>query len=323
MGLKPFTLDKLSEMVCGNQESKLGRPFPYRSSSSLNRFFRDCDVEAVHRGETRNTWVYGVLTDLNKRTSEQKDLPSDEMVRVIVNLVDADYFNGDVDLRGEALRVLNSALAREDLQVALNTAGEAVLRSVRSGVVVKPLESRPLTQEEEAKRSQLSDYLDKASEDDFTEKVLVPYFKRRGFRRIELAGHREKILEFGKDLWMKFQLPTGHWLYFCAQVKRGTIDAKGVSRAGTLNVSEVHQQAQMAIDHPIFDPELNQKVLLDHLFIISAGRITKQAKEWLGTKLHASQRRHMIFMDRGELLDDAARVLSDLRLPVPKDDVPF
>jgi len=28
---------------------------------------------------------------------------------------------------------------------------------------------------------------------------------------------------------MKFQLPTGHWLYFGAQVKRGKLDAKGGS----------------------------------------------------------------------------------------------
>jgi len=34
-------------------------------------------------------------------------------------------------------------------------------------------------------------------------------------------------LEFGKDLWMKHQLPTGHRLYFCAQVKRAKIDAEG------------------------------------------------------------------------------------------------
>jgi hypothetical protein len=44
---------------------------------------------------------------------------------------------------------------------------------------------------------------------------------------VNAAGHTEKVLEYGKDLWMKFPLPTGHWLYFCAQVKKVKIDAKG------------------------------------------------------------------------------------------------
>jgi len=70
----------------------------------------------------------------------------------------------------------------------------------------------------------------------------------------------------------------------------------------------------MAIGHPIVDPETGRKVLLDHLFPISAGEITKAARTWLVEQLDISQRRHIIFMDRGEFLAQASRILIDLHL---------
>ena len=156
----------------------------------------------------------------------------------------------------------------------------------------------------------LTAFLDSASEDRFTEKLLVPLFRRLGFSRISTAGHKDKRLEFGKDLWMKYQLPTGHWLYFCAQIKKDKIDAAGAS--DNRNVSAVLNQAKMAFDNPIFDPDTNQKVLLDHMFIISAGDITKAARTWLAEHLDAGQQRQIIFMDRDEFLNHSARILVDL-----------
>jgi hypothetical protein len=125
---------------------------------------------------------------------------------------------------------------------------------------------------------------------------------------------------------MKYQLPTGHWLYFCAQIKREKIDATGA--AGGNNVSTVLTQAKMAIDHPIFDPEENRKVLLDHIFLIAAGEITRAARTWLIEHLDAGQRRHIIFMDRDEFLDHSARILLDLQLAeagpaILDNDIPF
>jgi hypothetical protein len=123
---------------------------------------------------------------------------------------------------------------------------------------------------------------------------------------------------------MKYQFPTGHWIYFCSQIKRGKIDASG-SSGSNANVTTILNQARMAIDHPIFDPDANRKVLLDHIFIISAGEITRAARTWLIEHLDAAQRRHMIFMDRDEFLDHAARILMDLRLheATADNDVPF
>ncbi|MBI4474176.1 MAG: hypothetical protein HY646_16010 [Acidobacteria bacterium] len=64
-----------------------------------------------------------------------------------------------------------------------------------------------------------------------------------------------------------------------------------------------------------------------HLFIISAGEITRAARAWLVEKLDAGMRRHIIFMDRDEFLDHAARILLDLRIEpaqfITDDDIPF
>jgi hypothetical protein len=114
------------------------------------------------------------------------------------------------------------------------------------------------------------------------------------------------------------------WIYFCAQIKREKIDASGTS--GGQNVSTVLTQAKMAIEHPIFDPDSNRKVLLDHIFVISAGEITRAAKTWIVEHLDAGQRRHIIFMDRDEFLDHSARILLDLQFNQSAqndDDVPF
>jgi hypothetical protein len=114
---------------------------------------------------------------------------------------------------------------------------------------------------------------------------------------------------------MKYQLPTSHWIYFCAQIKSDKIDASGAG--GNNNVATVLNQARMAIDHPIFDSDTNRKVLLDHLYLISAGEITRAARTWLVEQLDQGQRRHIIFMDRDEFLDQSARILLDLRLDSP------
>ena len=59
----------------------------------------------------------------------------------------------------------------------------------------------------------------------------------------------------------------------------------------------------MMIGHPIFDQDTNRRVLLDHVFIIASGEITKAAREFLIANLDDERRRHIIFMDRADLLD--------------------
>jgi hypothetical protein len=336
MKLSDRVLEKLAEMVVGDHAE-----FPYRSSHFITRFFKRCGLPFVHDGSTRRIWAQDRLAELNLGTSQSPDLPSDDLVRVITELFDSDDFERHNDRNAApgvqnptsltveaALESFNKLVAKSGLVAYLDNSGRCHLRNTGTGAnsASSPQQTRPLSPEEIAQRQMLSDFLDTASEDEFTERVLVPLFQRLGFHRVSAAGHTEKTLEYGKDLWMKFQLPTGHWIYFCAQIKKDKIDATGSS--GGKNVSTVLNQARMAIDHPIFDPDTNRKVLLDHIFIISAGEITRAAREWLVAQLDAARRRHIIFMDRDEFLDQAARILIDLRIDPPAstisdDDIPF
>jgi hypothetical protein len=222
-----------------------------------------------------------------------------------------------------ALGELNKLLARDGLEAYFDQGGSCYVRNTGSGGVASPRPStpRPLTAVEQEQRQKVAAFLDSASEDEFTDKLLVPLFQRLGFHRVTPAGHKEKTLEFGKDLWMKYQLPTGHWLYFCAQIKRTKIGAGGASAN---NAANVLTQVRMAIDHPIFDPDANRKVLLDHVFVIAGGEITRAARTWIAERLDTDQRRHIIFMDREELLDHSARILLDLHIAAPlSSDIPF
>jgi hypothetical protein len=307
-----------ADRLVGNHEA-----FPYRSSHFITTFFSRCDLRYRHDGSTRNRWAKGVLMELNLGPGRSPDLPSDSLVRVIIELFDVDDFDRDGKSRDAALEELNKLLARDNLAAYLSEQGECFVRNIGTGALTAagPPVPRPLTADELAQRARVEAFLDSASEDEFTEKLLVPLFQRFGFHRVTPAGHKEKTLEYGKDIWMKFQLMTAHWLYFCAQVKRGKIDAGGNS-AG--NAANVLTQVRMAIDHPIFDPDANRKVLLDHNFVIAAGEITRAARNWNAEHLDAGQRRHIIFMDRAELLDHSARIILDLQTPaLSADDITF
>jgi hypothetical protein len=317
------TLDKLAKMVVGDEKH-----FPYRSSKYITLFFERCGLPFKHDGTTRPAWARERLAELNLGTSPLPDLPSPDLCRVMSEIMEKDDFDshnekmsnlGHTDpdnfaVFDKALESLNYALRREGLIAYIDETDRCHIRSTGTGVSTAGMAqpTRPLSQDEITQRQRLAAFLDQATEDEFTERVLVPLFQRLGFHRVSQTGHKEKILEFGKDLWMKFQLPTSHWLYFCAQIKKDKIDSNNAS--GEKNVANVLSQARMAIDHPIFDPEANRKVLLDNLYLISAGEITKAARTWLVEHLDAGMRRHIIFMDRDELLDQSARILLDLKL---------
>jgi hypothetical protein len=153
------------------------------------------------------------------------------------------------------------------------------------------------------KREELTAYLDRASEDQLVEEVLLPLFRQLGFHRVTATGHKDKTLEYGKDVWMKFVLPTQHVLYFGIQAKKGKIDSSGAPQATNANVAEIHQQVLMMLGHEIFDQDFGKRVLVDHAFIVAGGEITKAARNWLGNKLDASKRSQLLFMDRDDILN--------------------
>jgi len=296
------TLDELADMICGNGE---GTPFVYRSSSYITRFFRDADTNFAHDGSTRAAWVSGVLERILAEPHVDAKTPPATFCRVIATLMDiGDATDGDPD-RAAALKKLNTAIAREGFEAFYAPDRICYLRHIGSGAIATPAANphRPFSKDELARRELLAAYLDKASEDELIAEVLLPLFRQLGFHRITAAGHKDKALEYGKDIWMRYTLPTQHVLYFGLQAKRDKVDAAGMSKAGTANVSEILNQVTMMLGHEIFDPETSRRVLVDHAFIVAGGEITKAAKNWIGERLDASKRSQVMFMDRDDILN--------------------
>lgn len=309
MKLRDYVLEQLAAMMIGDHPA-----FPYKSSYYITRFCDRSGLPFSHDGSTRKHWMADRLKELNQTEGPSPDLPSTAILRMIFELFDADDFDRGEKSRETALTELNKVLSKQGLEAYFDAHGGCYVKNTGAGVASPTFspQPRPLSADELLQRQRVADFLESASEDEFTEKLLVPLFQRLGFHRVNATGHKEKTLEFGKDLWMKFQLPTGHWLYFGAQIKRGKLDASGSS--GDANTATVLNQVRMAIDHPIFDPDIGRKVLVDHVFVISAGQITRAARSWLVENLDQAQRRTIIFMDRDEFLDHAARILLDLDL---------
>lgn len=258
MEFKRRTLSQLADMICGNQVDGKPLPFRYRSSSYLTQFFIDCDTDYMHDGSTRSLWVYSRLVEILQEPHSDLRTPPDTFCRVIRALMDkSDTTNDDDENRTKALQHLNAALGREGFEVFYGEDHQCYLRHIGTNTVIQvaPNPHRHFTVLEQKKRAQLAAYLGKISEDELISDVLLPLFRQLGFHRMTVAGHKDKALEYGKDLWMKYTLPTTHVLYFGIQAKKDKIDASGVSIA---NIAEIYNQVSMMLGHEIFDPEIGK-----------------------------------------------------------------
>jgi hypothetical protein len=309
MKFKNRNLRALAEIVIGDNDK-----FQYRSSSYITQFFEECDLDFVHDGSTRWAWTADRLAELLSEPQETPNTLPSRFVNVLrVLMQKGDAADGDPG-RLDALIELNKPLSREGFEAFYGDDNLLYVRHVGTqtlSIAISP--HRPFTPDETRKREKLSRFLDSCSEDDLIEEVLLPLFRQLGFQRISAAGHKDKALEYGKDVWMRFVLPTQHVLYFGLQAKKGKLDAAGNSHGGNSNIAEIHNQLLMMLGHEIFDPETSKKVLVDHAFIVAGGEITKQAKNWLGGKLDATKRSQILFMDREDILN--LYVVSGLALP--------
>lgn len=319
MNFKARTVEAIAEMICGNFQHDESF-FVYRSSSYLTRFFRDCDTDFTHDGSTRSAWVASVLREILAEPQENDITPPETFAMVIDVLMDQADATNESNPRENALKKLNIELAREGYEAFYGEDEHCYLRHIGTNTILRkqPNPHRPLSQLEVMRRGQLETYIGNASEDELIENILLPLFRQIGFKRITAAGHSDKSLEYGKDIWMKYTLPTQHVLYFGVQAKKGKLDAAGVSRSQCSNIAEIHNQALMMLGHEIFDPEIGKRALVDHAFIIAGGEITKSARNWLGNKLDASQRSQIMFMDKSDVLD--LYIVTNLPLPTEKSD---
>lgn len=177
------------------------------------------------------------------------------LMRVLMDKRDAQ--EGDVG-RVAALATLNQPLGREGFEAFFGEDEQLYVRHVATRTLsAQPNPHRPFTPAETKKRDQLSAYLDGCLEDELIEEVLLPLLRQLGFHRITSAGHKDKNLEHGKDVWMRFTLPSQHMLYFGIQAKKGKLDASADSRnreGANTNVAVIHNQVLMMLDSEVFDP---------------------------------------------------------------------
>lgn len=311
MRFRRHNLEDLADLICGNlgsdspEEGEEPRYFRYRSSSYITRFFQELDTDWVHDGSTRHRWVADVLEAILAQPHNGPTQPPEVFCRLIDHLMSPAEAHNEGPERPHALHMLNEVLEKEGFQAFYGEDRHCYLRHVGTrtvaGLAATP--HRPLTAAEQERRAQLEDYIARCSEDELIEEVLVPLFRHLGFHRVTATGHKDKALEYGNDLWMRYQLPTQHFLYFGIQAKRGKLDAAGRTRNGNTNIAEVHTQLLMMLGHEIFDPETSRRVLVDHALIVAGGEITKAAKNWLAHNLDASRRSQVLFMDRNDVLD--------------------
>ena len=325
MKFRQRNLREIAEMVIGDDNR-----FLYRTGYELTVFFKECGLNFVHAG-TRWAWTYDILTKLLEEPQEKPHTLPNNFVNVL-RLVMDDAEDGD-EGRPKALKALNVTLQREGYEAFYGEDGKFYIRHTGTRTISNAPDNpyRPLTSEEIQRKEQLNQYLNSCSEDELIEEVLVPLFRQLGFHRISVAGHKDKALEYGKDIWMRYTLPTQHVLYFGVQVKKGKLDAASNRKGTNTNISEIHNQVLMMLGHEIFDPDTNKKALVDHAFVVAGSEITKQAKNWLGQKLDASQRSQILFMDKDDILN--LYIVKNLPLPdgdLPKpdiinnsDDIPF
>ncbi|MFD8391168.1 hypothetical protein ACFV2N_18715 [Streptomyces sp. NPDC059680] len=317
---------QVADMVCGNTPDGVAHEenyFKYRSSSRLTEFFADIDTDFCHDGSTRKLWVAETLDKILSEPHSSAYAVPGTFARVIARLMDREDATNESADRTKALAALNRALARDGLEAFYADDSTCYLRFAGTNALVAPSPNphRPLSTAEVERREQLASYLDTASEDELIEEVLLPLFRQLGYHRITAAGHRDKALEYGKDVWMRFTLPTQHVLYFGIQAKKGKLDSSGVTRGSNANIAEVYNQVLMMLGHEIFDPEIGKRVLVDHAFIVAGGTITKAARAWLGNKLDASKRSQILFMDREDILN--LFVVTNLPLPGPAQPSPM
>ena len=218
MRLRNKTTNEVADMICGNESNY----FTYRSSSYLTKFFEECRLSFIHDGSTRKWWVADVLSKILSEPESNPSLLPDKFVLVIRELMNIHDAEDSDPERKNALVELNSSLARDGFQAYYDDERICQIMSNRTRVNSSAISSpqRAWTKKEQETSKSIKEFMENSSEDVITEEILLPLFRHLGFQRITHANHEDKSLEYGKDIWMKYILPTSHNLYFGIQVKK-------------------------------------------------------------------------------------------------------
>lgn len=156
-------------------------------------------------------------------------------------------------------------------------------------------------------QAELHNFLELADEDTFIEILLVPIMRKLGFSCVLAKGHSDKSLEYGQDIrCFKFQIPTGHWLYFAAQVKAGPISYS--AKEPTKNIEQILTQIKMAQNKKMFDYETNSYHKPDNVIFIASGKIVEGARLYLCEQLSEAQSQQILFWDSNLILERSEKI---------------
>lgn len=293
---------ELGSMIVGDPNH-----FRYRSSYYITELFEEAGLPQKHDGSWRPVWAQAQIESILENSPTKPTHLPDDLVALLRGVMNKEDAKGDDPDRSLALTALNVPLKREGFEAFYGDHDELYFKHLGTQTVsAKPDPHKPFTREELIRREQLAKYLDTCTEDQLIEEVLLPLYRQLGYHRITAAGHEDKNLEHGKDVWMRFMLPSQHMLYFGLQVKKGKLDASADStkRDGpNTNIAVIHNQVLMMLDAPVWDPDFNTNRLVDHAFIVAGGKVTKSAQMWLARNLAPQQRSRIMFMDREDILN--------------------
>jgi hypothetical protein len=147
LGQRPdtATLEALADFICGDRNDLFSS---YRKSSELTRFFQNLNINAVHDGSTRKTWVFEVL----------KQLQPSGIEKIIIRLVDPREYKGVNDSLKLAVTSMNEILSIERFAVGFDNTRPFLKRAqplkLDEAEFLKPT---PTIDESEFLRKQFSD----------------------------------------------------------------------------------------------------------------------------------------------------------------------
>lgn len=144
MQLRVPTLEKISEMICGDNFFTF---FPYRSSPYLTKFFVELDLDYIHDGSTRRVWVREVLEKLNKKPSVVPSMPSPEITKVLESLLHPDYFLfNDNWNHGRAIETVSASLKSSGLIIKAQANGTVRVLSINNEFVSNSFDESQIEQ---------------------------------------------------------------------------------------------------------------------------------------------------------------------------------
>lgn len=122
MRFSPAAVAQIARCICGD----MPLPFPYRTGKQIGEFFRGLAIDHQLVG-SRLSSVQELLTAINLTAPTTGNMPSDDMVAIVEELMNRGYFNevsqsNSVDFR-EAMEKINGILADYALELIPNNAG--------------------------------------------------------------------------------------------------------------------------------------------------------------------------------------------------------